>query len=148
MLAGLLARGLRDDEPEAGPRARAAGREPTLAEVNTAVAAVPVRGERPDTIAIFLDSPPATSGVTPLPPLPPMQHVGEPPARELSDDEEAAIRERGRQREAEADHDDRPVGEFINEAIRRFRQLAGRSPTESEANEIRRRFCGEEATGT
>lgn len=122
--------------------ARAAGREPTLAEVNAAVAAVPGPA---DTIAIFLDSSPPL-GVTPLP-HPPMQHVGEPPVRELTEDEEAEIRERARSEDADAEPE-RSVGERIHDAIRHFRELAGRAPTESEANEIRRRVCGEEATGT
>ena len=65
--------------------ARAAGRAPTLGDVDAAVQA---------STSATLRSPggaPVHVGevlFTPLPPLPPMQHVGEPPARELTEDEE------------------------------------------------------------
>ena len=143
----------------AAASARAAGREPTLADLNAAIATVPALGEGPvDTIATFLDSSAlATSSVTPLPPLPPMQHVvGEPPVRELSDDEEAEIRERGRRREDDLLADDQTdedeelrIGQRINAAFREFTETRRRSPTADEAEQIRRRARGEEeATGT
>lgn len=124
--------------------ARTAGREPTLAEIAAAVAAVPAL----DTDARNLEMP-ATPGLTPLPPLPPIRPAVEPPPRELSDDEEAEIRQRGRQREAAIGRVERQtVGQRIHEAIKRFRELARRDPTPEEAAEIRRRAGGQEATGT
>lgn len=140
--------------------ARAAGRAPTLAAVDAAVAGVPALAPepepdapaRPDTAAIFLDSPVTTSSVTPLPPLPPMQHVGEPPVRELSEDEEAAIRGRGSSREdqaARAGDVELHIRQRINAAFKSFTERCGRSPTPEQAEQIRRRIRGEEeATGT
>lgn len=141
--AGQVAPPLRDHAADhaaaaaAVAAALAAGREPTLAEVTAAVAVVPACGERPAT--------------TPLPPLPPMQHVGEPPVRELSEGDEAEIRERGRQREARASTgvDEQRARQRINEVFREFRERVGRSPTPEEADEIRRQVRGVEgATGT
>lgn len=123
--------------------ARAAGRSPTLADVDEAVQA---------STSATLRSPggaPVHVGevlFTPLPPLPPMQHVGEAPARELTEDEEAAIRERGRRRE------DQPVsdadGHRINVFVSEFTERAGRPPTPGELDQISRLVRGEGATGT
>lgn len=131
----------------AAAAAHAAGREPTLAELEAAVANVPTLTAPADTDAIFLDSPPATPGVTPLLLLPPMQHVVEPPPRELTEDEEAEIRERGRRREGQLARE-QLLSQRINAIFREFTERAGRTPTHEEAEQIRRRIRGEEATGT
>mgnify|MGYP000116563954 FL=1 len=123
--------------------ARAAGRAPTLGDVDAAVQA---------STSATLRSPggaPVHVGevlFTPLPPLPPMQHVGEPPARELTEDEEAAIRERGRRREDQpvSDADSHRINVFVSE----FTERAGRPPTPGELDQISRLVRGEGATGT
>lgn len=130
--------------------AHAEGRAPTLAEINTAVAAVPALDEPLDKNAKILDTPRSTSGVTPLPPMPPMQHVVEPPPRELTEDEEAEIRERGRRREGQvAFTNEQLLSRRINTIVREFTERAGRPPTPEESEEISRLVRGSQgATGT
>jgi len=126
--------------------ARAAGRAPQIAEVNAAVAQVPALVD-----GTALNIPAAErSGVTPLPQLPPMQHVGEPPARELTDEEEAAIRETGRRREGQVGLDaEQLLSRRVSRFVREFINRTGRAPTPEESEQISRLVRGQKgATGT
>lgn len=112
--------------------ARAAGRPVTLAEVEAAVAA---------------------SGalvVAPLP-APGMARAPAPERPPLTPEDEGRIRSAGRRREQQArraEVDAIETNRRINEALRLFCERAGRPPNAAEAEEIRRRFGGGEATGT